>query len=245
MWPKWPPPPNPWLIRPFGFLANYQMAKRRQSQPAQKLWLAFVLLTFVECPWYDEHCVRHWGQELPPWKPVENSECTQKNREDFAGPWVETWRSPFAKCMSKGRLFSLPCKPPAFWTWVLVDSFPSLYKMILSSLEHEGSSSSLSLPEQILRNVWLSDFSVAFYCVCHKMEPRPANLADENQVAKAEKSPGKPECGITKGCGRMQRVRKEQKKSDQRLTLQSFLHPRTWGVQRWWGNITLHKINNH
>lgn len=85
-----------------------------------------------------------------------------------------------------------------------------------------------------MRNVWLSDFSVALYCVCHRMDLFPCpNLANENQVAKAEKSPGKPEWGITRGCGGMQRVREGQKKSDQRLILQSFLHPRAQGVQTW------------
>lgn len=142
---------------------------------------------------------------------------------------------------------------PALQTWGLPSRhearyIPSpLYKTIFGSLEHENSSSSLSLPEQILRNVWLNDFSVAPYCVCHRMDlflPSPPHHPDGNHVAVAERCTSKSEWGTTRDCQRMQIVRKEQKESDQRLILQSFLHTRAQGMHRWWWTIAWHQINN-
>lgn len=61
--------------------------------------------------------------------------------------------------------------------------------------------------------------------------PSPQN---GNQVAEAELNAGKRGWGITRACQGMQAVRKEPKKSDQGLILQSFQHRRAQGMQRWW-----------
>lgn len=73
-----------------------------------------------------------------------------------------------------------------------------------SPLEHRSSSGSLHLPEQILRNVRLRDFSVAPYCVCHRMDPFPHPWPPEGES-----------CGL-RGRGKSQQIWEKWEATEER-----------------------------